>query len=71
MRKRGVMNPRLILLSLSAAVAASFLVSCKSSDEPKRRERVVPAVSDSTLPWNRPTKWEGNSRYGQMMPGSR
>lgn len=52
-------------------MAAGSLVSCTSKDEPKRRERVAPAVTDSTLPWNRPTKWEGNSRYGQMMPGSR
>ena len=65
------MKHRLILLSLSATMAAGSLVSCTSKDEPKRRERVAPAVTDSTLPWNRPTKWEGNSRYGQMMPGSR
>ena len=71
MRTSGDMKSRIIYLSLAITVAAASLVSCNSADEPKRRERVAPTVSDSTLPWNRPTKWEGNSRYGQMMPGSR
>ena len=62
------MHHRLILLTL---LTAGSLVSCATTDEPKRRERVAPVVTDSTLPWNRPPKWEGNSRYGQMMPGSR
>ena len=61
---------RLALLSLLALTAVQSLVSC-TTDEPKRRERVAPTVSESTLPWNRPPKWEGNARYGSMMPGSR
>jgi hypothetical protein len=61
---------RLICLSLLSVVAAQSLVSC-ASDEPKRRERVAPTADGSTLPWNRPPKWEGTSRYGSMMPGSR
>ncbi len=64
------MNPRRILHSLIFLAAAQLLVSC-ASDETKRRERVPPTVSDSTLPWNRPPKWEGNARYGSMMPQSR
>jgi hypothetical protein len=32
---------------------------------------VPPPVADSTMPWNRPTKWEGSGRYGSMMQGSR
>lgn len=64
------MKTRLFLLSLFALACTSCLISCKS-DGPKRRERVPPSVTDSTLPWNRPPKWEGNSKYGQMMPGSR
>lgn len=64
------MTPRLIQ-SLLVLVVAQTLVSC-SSNEPKRRERVPPpAVGDSNLPWNRPPKWEGNARYGSMMPQSR
>lgn len=65
------MAPRLLLQSLLVIVLAQVLVSC-ASDKPKRRERVPPpAVSDSSLPWNRPPKWEGNARYGSMMPQSR
>ena len=65
------MNPRLLLQSLLALVLVQMLASC-ATDEPKRRERVPPpAVGDSSLPWNRPPKWEGNARYGSMMPGSR
>jgi hypothetical protein len=62
-----VVNTRSILFSF---VAVASMVSC-ANNEPKRRERVAPAVTDSTLPWNRPPKWEGNARYGQQMPGSR
>jgi len=64
------MHQRLITLSLLATVCVSLLASC-ASEETKKRERVPPKVTDSTLPWNRPPKWEGNARYGQMMPGSR
>ncbi len=58
------------LLSLLLLACCFGLTAC-STDEPKRRERVPPTVSDSTLPWNRPPKWEGSSRYGSMMPQSR
>lgn len=64
------MKSRVLLLTLLSLLSVASLVSC-ASDEPKRRERVPPKVTDSTLPWNRPPKWEGNARYGQMMPGSR
>ena len=64
------MKTRVPLLLLLGVIAALSLVSC-ASDEPKRRERVALKGTDSTLPWNRPPKWEGNARYGQMMPGSR
>ncbi|TDU73293.1 hypothetical protein EI77_01763 [Prosthecobacter fusiformis] len=65
------MSPRLILQSILALVLAQTMVSC-ASDKPKRRERVPPpAVGDSSLPWNRPPKWEGNAKYGSMMQGSR
>ncbi len=64
------MNTRLIPSLLLVLTAVSLLSSC-ASDEPKRRERVPPTVGDSSLPWNRPPKWEGNARYGSMMPQSR
>lgn len=61
---------RPLISLLLAVVAAQTLVSC-ATGEPKRRERVPPTADVSTLPWNRPPKWEGNARYGSMMPGSR
>jgi len=61
---------RVLLQCLLAALAATSLISC-ASDETRRRERVAPTVTDSSLPWNRPQKWEGNARYGSMIPGSR
>lgn len=64
------MNSRFLLLLPGLCLASSFLVSC-STDENRKRERVPPTVSDSTLPWNRPPKWEGTARYGSMMPQSR
>ncbi|MDZ4287288.1 MAG: hypothetical protein U0984_04985, partial [Prosthecobacter sp.] len=54
---------RFVCLSLLGLIVGQCLVSC-ASDQPKRRERMAPKVSDSTLPWNRPAKWEGNARYG-------
>jgi hypothetical protein len=65
------MKTRLSLFCLFALIFVSAFTSCSSSDEPKRRERKPPPVADSTMPWNRPVKWEGAGRYGQMMPGSR
>ncbi|MCA1964147.1 MAG: hypothetical protein LDL31_09415 [Prosthecobacter sp.] len=58
-------------VTLTLVLVSVLIASCSSSDEPKRRERQPPPVADSTLPWNRPTKWEGTGRYGQMMPMSR
>lgn len=66
------MNPRFILQSILALIVVQMLASCASDDGRKRRERVPPpAVGDSSLPWNRPPKWEGSARYGSMMPQSR
>ncbi len=56
---------------LSLALAAVCLSSC-TSDEPQRKKVVGPDGSAySNLPWNRPKSWEGNARYGSMMPQSR
>ena len=59
---------RLLCLSL---LTQTLLISCASDDKGKKRERVPPTVGDSTLPWNRPPKWEGNARYGSFAPTSR
>lgn len=65
------MKTRLLSLLLLTITAASSLSSC-ASDEPKRKKVVGPDSSQtSTLPWNRPRSWEGNARYGGMVPGSR
>lgn len=56
---------------LFLALAAVSLSSC-ASDEPQRKKVVGPDSSEySNLPWNRPKSWEGNARYGSMMPQSR
>ncbi len=64
------MKALLILKTLLAVLAVQTLVSC-ASEEPKRRERVPPSVSDSGLPWNRPRSWEGSARYGSALQQSR
>ena len=60
---------RLILVSLGFL----FLVSCESSDEPKKKVAQPPPGTGelSNIGWNRPAKWEGSSRFGGMMPQSR
>lgn len=65
------MKTRLLAL-LVAALGVSCLASCGSSDQPKRKKVVGPDDSAySKLSWNRPRSWEGNARYGGMMPTSR
>lgn len=57
---------------LGVALGAMLLVQCSSGDGGRgKRERKPPPVADSTMPWNRPAKWEGSGRFGQMMQGSR
>jgi len=43
-----------------AAAIIAFLPSC-ASDQPEDPNRV------STIPWNRPEKWEGQGPMGGMM----
>ncbi len=65
------MKTRLLKLLLLAVIAPCAFVSC-ASNEPQRKKVVGPDGSQfSSLPWNRPRSWEGNARYGNMMPGSR
>ena len=49
-----------ILGLVFAAVVLVFLPSC-ASDQPEDPNRV------STIPWNRPEKWEGQGPMGGMM----
>lgn len=58
---------------LLIALTLISLVSCQSSDEPKKKKAQPPPGTDeySNLGWNRPAKWEGSSRFGGMMPQSR
>jgi hypothetical protein len=64
------MNVKLLPLFLALALASS-LSSC-ASEEPKRKKVVGPDDGGlSKLAWNRPRSWEGNSRFGNMMPNSR
>jgi hypothetical protein len=49
------------LLSLFAAAAAALFLSSCSTDQQDDPNRV------STIPWNRPEKWEGQGPMGGMM----
>jgi hypothetical protein len=54
-----------ILCILLAAAATILVTACSSdSDQQSDPNRV------STIPWNRPEKWEGQGPMGGMMPGS-
>jgi outer membrane biogenesis lipoprotein LolB len=52
-----------ILGFLLAAVAVALMTAC-AGDKPEDPNNV------STIPWNRPEKWEGQGPMGGMMPGS-
>ncbi|MDR3403623.1 MAG: hypothetical protein P4L99_14080 [Chthoniobacter sp.] len=52
-----------ILGFLLAAAAAALMAAC-TSDKPEDPNSVT------TIPWNRPEKWEGQGPMGGMMPGS-
>ena len=66
------MKGRSVYALLFLSALTSLVCSSCATDEPKRRKRVPPSVSDvSPQPWNRPPKWEGTARYGSMMPQSR
>lgn len=40
------------------------LGGCASTTERQDPDRI------STIPWNRPEKWEGQGAFGGMMPGN-
>jgi hypothetical protein len=54
--------PRILGFLLAAATAA-LMASC-AGDQQDDPNRV------STIPWNRPEKWEGQGPMGGMMPGT-
>jgi hypothetical protein len=56
--------PTLRILGILLVAAAAILVTSCASDDPSDPNRV------STIPWNRPEKWEGQGPMGGMMPGS-
>ena len=53
-----VIRMRLLLFTLLVCLS---LCQC-ASNQPKDREEI------STLPWNRPQRWEGQGALGGMMP---
>ena len=57
---------RLLLAALVAACAASFLAGCAATEN---TETARPGVS--TIPWNRPAKWEGGGVLGGQMSAMR
>lgn len=52
-----------LLVCLALAVISFVLASC--AEQQSDPDRV------STIPWNRPEKWEGQGALGGMAPGSR
>jgi hypothetical protein len=50
------------LTCLALLALPVFLTSCADHEEDPNRV--------STIPWNRPEKWEGQGPMGSMMPGS-
>jgi hypothetical protein len=57
---------RLLLAALLAACAAANLTGCAGTEDPATAR---PGVS--TIPWNRPAKWEGGGVLGGQMSAMR
>lgn len=51
-----------VLVFAALAAVLGLLPSCASQEEDPNRV--------STIPWNRPEKWEGQGPLGSMNPGS-
>jgi hypothetical protein len=52
----------LIKLLILALVSVTCLIGCASTDPQPSGDRQV-----SSIPWNRPQKWEGGGQMGGMM----
>lgn len=57
---------RLVLLALLTAFAGVSLAGCQTAPETEASRRGV-----STIPWNRPAKWEGGGPLGSQMGAMR
>ena len=57
---------RHLLAALIAACVAATLAGCASTEDPATSR---PGVS--TIPWNRPAKWEGGGALGGQMSAMR
>lgn len=57
---------RLVLLAVLAAITALPLAGCQTAPETEASRRGV-----STIPWNRPAKWEGGGPLGSQMGAMR
>ena len=55
---------RLILLAISFGITLG-LGGCATSDQQKDPDRVT------SIPWNRPERWEGQGPFGGLTQGSR
>jgi hypothetical protein len=54
--------------SIQFAILAGILMGlmgCATSDKPQDPDRVT------SIPWNRPERWEGQGPFGGFMPGGR
>ncbi len=62
-----------MIRSFLIVLSIGLLASCESGEEPKKKKPVPPPGTGeySSLPQNRPPKWESTSRFGGMMPQSR
>ena len=56
-----------------ATAAPAPAAETEGAEEPKKKKPQPPPGTGeySGLGWNRPTKWEGSSRFGGAMPQSR
>jgi hypothetical protein len=60
------------VLKLLVAVSFVSLVSCESTEPPKKKKVSASSGDDlSSLPWNRPRSFEGSSGIGRALPQSR
>lgn len=57
---------RPLVIAVLAALAALFLPACQTAPETDASRRGV-----STIPWNRPAKWEGGGALGGQMGAMR
>jgi hypothetical protein len=64
---------RALFSSLVIMLATLGMVSCETSQVPKKKKAAPPPGTGeySNLGWNRPQKWEGASRFGGAVPQSR